>query len=308
MVEPRVAILMCTFYGERFLQEQLDSIAAQTHQNWVLWVSDDGSTDQTLALLRATQAQWGEDKLKIVEGPRLGFARNFLYLACHPDIEADYYAFSDQDDIWLSEKLSRAIGLLEHQKRELPSLYGSRTELINAHGKTIGISKLIPHDLRFHNALVQNVAGGNTMVFNHALRDIVRFAGPDMDIVSHDWWLYIVTTAMRGKVVFDQNPFIQYRQHKGNLVGSNTSISAKLNRLSQLFSGRFKGWIQRNHTCLLRINTKMSDDYANIEESLASLHRFSLLQRINCFKKIGVRRQSLGGTCALFLAVVFNQV
>jgi len=299
---------MCTYNGAHFLNEQLDSIAAQTHQNWVLWVSDDGSTDNTLDILKSTQALWGEDRLKIVEGPRLGFARNFLYLACHPAIVADYYAFSDQDDIWLTEKLSRAIGLLEPQNNVLPALYGSRTLLINAQGETIGISKLTPHDLSFQNALVQNIAGGNTMVFNHALRDVVQYGGSDLDIVSHDWWLYIVATALRGKIIFDQQPFIEYRQHKGNLVGANASISAKLNRLSQLFSGRFKGWIQRNQACLLRIETKLSTDFADIARKLATLHRLSLMQRLIHFKQIGVRRQSLGGTFALLAAVVLNQV
>ena len=99
--QPHVAILMCTLNGERFLKEQLDSFTTQTHQDWTLWVSDDGSTDQTLEILRATQAEWGADRLKIVEGPRKGFARNFLSLACRAEIEAEYFAFSDQDDVWL---------------------------------------------------------------------------------------------------------------------------------------------------------------------------------------------------------------
>lgn len=90
----------------------------------------------------------------------------FLSLACRAELQADYFAFSDQDDIWLPEKLSRAIGMLEKLPPNTPSLYGSRTQLINAQGEIIGISKLIPHELSFNNALVQNVAGGNTMVFN----------------------------------------------------------------------------------------------------------------------------------------------
>lgn len=306
--QTKVAILMCTFNGERFLKEQLDSFITQTHQNWTLWVSDDGSTDQTLEILRATQAEWGEHRLKIVEGPRKGFARNFLSLACRPEIEADYYAFSDQDDVWLPEKLSRAIGMLEKLPQNAPSLYGSRTQLINAEGKIVGISKLIPHDLSFHNALVQNVAGGNTMVFNQHLRDALQFAGADLDIVSHDWWLYLVATAIQSTVLFDQEPLIHYRQHKHNLVGANASLSAKLNRLSQLFSGRFKGWIQRNQACLKNIETKMSRDFAHTAYSLAALHQLNLFKRLSTFKQLGVRRQSRGGSCALLVAVMLNQV
>lgn len=306
--QPHVAILMCTFNGERFLKEQLDSLTTQIHQNWTLWVSDDGSTDQTLKILRTTQAAWGSDRLKIVEGPRKGFARNFLSLACRTEIEAEYFAFSDQDDIWLPEKLSRAIVMLEKLQQNAPSLYGSRTQLINAQGEIIGISKLIPHDLGFHNALVQNVAGGNTMVFNQHLRDALQFAGSDLDIVSHDWWLYLVTTAIQGTVIFDQEPLIHYRQHKHNLVGANASLSAKLNRLSQLFSGRFKNWIQRNHSCLTRIEPKMSSDSVHTAQTLANLHNLDTIQRVMQFKQIGLRRQSASGNLALLAAVVLNQV
>lgn len=305
---PQVAILMCTFNGERFLQEQLDSFSTQTHKDWTLWVSDDGSTDQTLEILRATQARWGENRLKILEGPRKGYARNFLSLVCRPEIQADYFAFSDQDDIWLPGKLSRAIGMLENLPNDKPRLYGSRTLLINTHGEIIGISKLSPRDLNFHNALVQNVAGGNTLVFNQQLRDVVQFAGPDLGIVSHDWWLYLVATAIEGDVLFDQKPFIHYRQHKHNLVGANASIPAKLKRLRQLFSGRFKGWIQSNHVCLKSIEIKMSSDLTRTAQSLAGLHHLNLIQRVSTFKKMSVRRQSVGGNCALLAAVVLNQV
>lgn len=306
--QTKVAILMCTFSGERFLKEQLDSFANQTHKDWTLWVSDDGSTDQTLEILRTTQAQWGEDRLKIVTGLSKGFARNFLSLACRAEIEADFFAFSDQDDIWLPKKLSRAIGLLEHLPQDKPALYGSRTHLINAQGEIIGISKLIPHDLSFHNALVQNVAGGNTMVFNQHLRDVLQFAGADLDLVSHDWWLYIVVTALKGNVLFDRQPFINYRQHKHNLVGANVNIAAKFNRFSKLFSGRFKGWVQSNHACIKHIEAKMSNDCVHKSNSLAALRHLSLIRRVSTFKQINVRRQSKFDTFALLAAVMFNKV
>ena len=96
---PLVAILMGTMNGARFLPEQLDSLAAQTHQNWVLIASDDGSTDDTLGILKAYQAKWPTGKLIIKEGPKQGFCVNFLSMACDPSIQADYYAFCDQDDV-----------------------------------------------------------------------------------------------------------------------------------------------------------------------------------------------------------------
>jgi glycosyltransferase involved in cell wall biosynthesis len=289
--QPFVAILMCTLNGALFLLEQLESIANQNHSNWVLWVSDDGSSDGTLEILRTTQQRWGAERLRIIEGPRKGFARNFLSLACHPEIEADYYAFSDQDDIWLPSKLTRALEKLTEQPNNTALLYGSRTSLIDETGKPIGISPLIPKRLDFSNALVQNVAGGNTMVFNHALAKTLRGAGAELDIVSHDWWLYIVATAIGGKVLFDQEPHILYRQHKGNLVGANLNLTSRFKRLQKLFSGRFAGWIQQNYNCIKNLEANMTIESIRRAERLASVHQVGLYNRIVYFFQSGVRRQ-----------------
>jgi glycosyltransferase involved in cell wall biosynthesis len=308
MVEPHIAILMCTFEGERFLAAQLASILAQTHQNWTLWVSDDGSSDQTLEILRATQELWGKERLKIISGPCKGFARNFLSLACRPEIKADYYAFSDQDDIWLPSKLARALEKLTVQPHNTALLYGSRTSLIDETGNPIGTSPLIPKRLDFSNALVQNVAGGNTMVFNHALVKTLRDVGPELDIVSHDWWLYIVATATCGKVLFDQEPHILYRQHKGNLVGSNVSLTSRFRRLQKLFSGRFAGWIQQNYRCIKKLEANITVESIRRAQLLATIHQVWLYKRIVYFFQSGVRRQSIAGNVALLAAVVLNQV
>lgn len=114
---PLVAILLCTYNGARFLAEQLESLEYQTHQNWVVIASDDGSTDLTLEILQQYQAKWPSGKLTIRGGPQKGFSQNFLSLACDPEIKANYYAFCDQDDVWLPEKLEIAVGnIIEKQE------------------------------------------------------------------------------------------------------------------------------------------------------------------------------------------------
>lgn len=306
--QPLVAILMCTFNGEQFLHEQLASISTQVHTNWVLWVSDDGSTDSTLDILQATQQSWGAERLIIAQGPRKGFARNFLSVACDPQIEADYYAFSDQDDVWLPSKLTRALEKLIEQPKNTALLYGSRTSLIDETDKSIGISPLIPKRLDFSNALVQNVAGGNTMVFNYVLVKTLRDAGAELDIVSHDWWLYIVATATGGKMLFDQEPHILYRQHKGNLVGSNLGLTSRFKRLQKLFSSRFAGWIQQNHHCIQKLEANMTIESFRRAQLLATIHQVWLYKRLVYFIQSGVRRQSMTGNIALLAAVVLNQV
>lgn len=180
--EALVAILMGTKNGGRFLAEQLDSLEAQTHNNWVLIASDDGSTDDTIKILRDCQAKWPVGRLIIKDGPKRGFCINFLSLACDPDIEADYYAFCDQDDVWLPNKLSVAIkhiraNELDAPNNSIPFLYCSRTIHVAENLRRNGRSPLFVFPPSFRNALVQSLAGGNTMVFNHQAKVLLEKGG-----------------------------------------------------------------------------------------------------------------------------------
>ena len=100
----------------------------------------------------------------------------------------------------------------------------------------------------FENALVQSLAGGNTMVFNCAAKRLLEKAG-SLDIVAHDWWTYKLTTAAGGFVVYDPEPSVEYRQHGQNLIGSNSSIFAKIQRIRMLLSNRFRDWNDNQHRC-----------------------------------------------------------
>src|SRR5579864_1212921 len=113
-----VAILLCTFNGARFLPQQLASLEAQDFSDWRLFASDDGSQDETLALLQDFQKKHGAAKVHIRQGPRRGFVANFLSLICDPAVQGACYAFSDQDDVWLPDKLSRARGFLMNARRD----------------------------------------------------------------------------------------------------------------------------------------------------------------------------------------------
>lgn len=103
---PEVAILLCTYHGQRYLPEQLASFEVQSHSNWKVWASDDGSEDGTHAILDAYSRKWPEGRLSICSGPSEGFAANFISLTCKDSIQADFYAYSDQDDIWNVNKLA----------------------------------------------------------------------------------------------------------------------------------------------------------------------------------------------------------
>ena len=152
--EAQVAILMCTRNGEAFLGQQLESIADQTHTNWRLFVSDDGSTDQTKEILKRF-AETHYQSTTIRNGPGKGVCVNFLSLATDPSIDADYFAFSDQDDVWHEDKLHRALTWLATISGDVPGLYCGRTELVSTDGRSYGLSPLFTRPPTFRNALVQ---------------------------------------------------------------------------------------------------------------------------------------------------------
>src|SRR5262249_25590709 len=182
--DARVAVLLCTMNGAAFLREQLDSFARQFHRNWALIVSDDGSHDQTRDIV-AQFAVGRPQQVVLRRGPEQGPCANFLSLATDSTIVADFFAFSDQDDVWHEDKLSRAVGWLATVPASTPALYLARTELIGADGRSRGFSTVFARPPGFRNALVQSIGGGNTMVFNRAARELLAVATRG-EVVMHD--------------------------------------------------------------------------------------------------------------------------
>src|SRR5262245_39076243 len=122
-----VAILLGTWNGAPYLERQLQSFVQQTYVNWRLYVSDDGSSDETLAIIDRFKATV-QQPVEVFEGPRSGFAANYLSLARNLAIQGDYFAFSDQDDIWYADRLERAVAWMAVHPDQKPTLYFSRTE------------------------------------------------------------------------------------------------------------------------------------------------------------------------------------
>lgn len=207
--------MLSTFEGERFLAPLLDSLLAQDVE---VLVRDDGSTDGTLELLRS-------HGLDAERGEHVGFVRSFGSLLARAD--ADYVAFCDQDDVWLPDKVSRAVARLEGVSG--PALYCGRLSVVDEHLEPLALSPLPRRGLSFANALVESQAAGCTIVLNRAARELV--AEFPAEAVSHDWWLYLVLSAL-GELVYDPQPAILFRKHSGQAfgigVGTIDSWRAKL--------------------------------------------------------------------------------
>ena len=301
-------ILMGTYNGQAFLAEQLLSIENQSHKNWRLVLSDDGSTDDTLVIAKAFQEKWGSDRLEIHQGPKQGFCKNFLSLACDPGIKEDFYAFADQDDVWMVDKLSIALAYFNSENNaDLPRVYCGRTQLVDEHLKVLGYSPLFALPLSFRNALVQSIAGGNTMVFNQGAKELLEKAG-FLDVVSHDWWVYQLIKGAGGVVFYDPEPTILYRQHNGSQVGRNDSFSAKINRLVYVLSGRFKTWNSINYAALLTVKHLLSKDNQNILHTYGKFRGAKFRDRVRLLEVCGLYRQTWQGTLSLWLATIMNKI
>lgn len=229
----KIQILMSTYNGSRYIRTQLDSIIAQNIVNKELLIRDDGSTDDTVAIIEEYQRKYSW--IRYYKEKNIGVQKSFFDLLKQADSNADYIAFADQDDEWLPDKLKRAVEILENRDHQIPLLYCSNKIITDENLQPIDVTVASPvKKTSFGNALVQNICTGCTAVINQSMVRMLQKNMPqDIDnIIMHDWWLYLTATCF-GEVCYDQNPYIRYRQH-----GSNTS-GAMLNR-KNLFCYRVK--------------------------------------------------------------------
>lgn len=306
-MHPKVAVLLGCYNGAQYIREQLDSIEAQEYTDWCLYASDDGSTDGTLNILREYQLRWGKDKLVVKKGPRQGFAMNFLTLASDPSIVADYYAFCDQDDVWLPQKLAVAVACLREKDSSIPQAYGGRTIYTDITLKEFGRSRKFALPLSFSNAIVQSIAGANTIVFNHAAKLIVQKVGP-VAVDSHDWWLYILVEGVGGQFHFDINPYILYRQHTQALVGGNTTIRGQLKRFLSLINGDYKKSNDRNIETLLKHSYLLTAQHAKTLKQFAKLRNSTLADRLGMLSRCSLYRQGWHGRISLIIAALLKKL
>lgn len=303
-----VGILLCTFNGAQYLNEQLLSIANQSYKNWHLYISDDGSTDRTLEILHAFRSRYNENRVVIFEGPKQGSAKNFLSLAYRVHQQCDFFAFCDQDDVWHKDKLSRAIKSLDSYKGSYPSLYCSSTTYINQSGDYLQESYIFKKAPSFKNSLVQSIAGGNTMVFNKVAAGLLAKTSPCNNLEAHDWWLYILTSGCGGYVYYDPESSVDYRQHSGALVGENRTLRAKYIRIKKLLDGRFRGWNDTNIEALKYFADQLTAENLTTLSWFHKMKFQSLWIRMYAFFCSGIKRQTFIGNVALFIGVLFKKI
>ena len=222
----KVCVLMSTYNGERYLKEQIDSILNQKNVDIKLLIRDDGSKDSTVSIIKEYQKKTDNIVELYPFKCNIGFAESFWELLLNAP-KADFYAFADQDDFWLDEKLSTAVEYLE--KKTIPCLYASNFWLVDENLKKIEQEPLFTMEaVRPENLIITNTrACGNTMVWNRKLQELVLLH-PEKEMITtyHDIRLEFMA-AMLGEFYIDLNRTILYRQHTNNVSGGSVTASKK---------------------------------------------------------------------------------
>lgn len=310
----QVHILLATYQGAAFLQQQLDSIARQSHTDWRLTISDDGSSDGTQAICERFAQAHSAHTIRLLDGPRRRSTANFFHLLASvtDDDPSEWFAFCDQDDVWLDDKLARAVAVLASALGEgrsaQPALYGARTRWVDEHLHPLGESPLPARPLGFGNALLQNVASGNTMVFNRPLLRLLQAYDPALAVV-HDWTAYQLATGAGGLFHFDPTPALLYRQHAGNLIGAQSRIRDRFQRLGLLWQGQYRHWGELTERGLGALADRLTpqarhqlDAFRRVRHGSSARHRLAALREGHLW------RQTLAGQLSLHLGAALGRL
>ena len=254
----RVQVLLSAYNGEKYIAQQIDSILRQKEVCVFLLVRDDGSVDATAKILAAYAA--AHSNIQIYMGENIGTQKSYFDLLLHADDAMDYYAFSDQDDIWHPYKLQRAVQMLDMQADIQTLLYAGNVVYASAGMEERKyVSRRLRRQPSFGNALVENICIGCTEVFNQHLLTLARTHPPQCEIL-HDWWLYM-TASCFGKVCFDKRASILYRQHGQNQIGMQDT--------------KWKRWKRRiqNVKKLRGMLTRQANDFAAAYSDMQVKHK-----------------------------------
>ncbi|HEL9634598.1 TPA: glycosyltransferase family 2 protein [Streptococcus suis] len=287
----KVNILMSTYNGQQFLAEQIRSIQEQTFSDWTLLIRDDGSSDQTKDLLQDFARK--DSRIRLIdfeECNNLGVIKSFHRLVQYE--KADYYFFSDQDDVWLPDKLEVSLQEAQSYPTDQPLMVYMDLTVVNQDLQVMTESMIRSQSHHANTELVQelteNTVTGGVAMINHALAEL--WSGTE-DILMHDWYLALLASAL-GKLVFIDKPGELYRQHADNVLGART------------LSKRFKKWIRPHilfkvYWDLIKNSQKqasflldkpLSPADRELVQAFVTIMDKPMLERYQTLKKYGLRK------------------
>ncbi|AEH52406.1 alpha-L-Rha alpha-1,3-L-rhamnosyltransferase [Weizmannia acidilactici] len=297
----KVQVLLSSYNGEKYIREQIDSILKQKDVVVYCLVRDDGSTDDTVQILKEYKKEY--PNFDYVEGENVGYKKSFQILLQMTG-NYDYYAFSDQDDIWMPRKLISAVKKISTESSDIPILYCSNCILVNKELTEIGIlhkKNILPNSK--YRALVQGFAHGCTMVMNKNSRNLMLRYTPKIEY-AHDYWIPILHLFL-GKILYDSNAYILYRQHENNVFGGRRSffkkIKASLNKykVSSFYSNLIKEILSGYYDMLSKNDQKL------LTETLDYKNSFYL--KLKLFFNKELRKSTIRGTLIIKLLILLSK-
>ena len=308
LTKKKVAVILGFYNGNKYVKEQIKSILDQTFNNIDIFIFDDQSKEKIeLNKFKINN----NNKIKIIKRKEnVGYAKNFLLGLKEAGSNYDFYAFSDQDDIWEKDKISRGIDALNSKASKFPKLYFSRTTYCNFDCSIeIGSSKIHKKKPTFANALLQNIAGGNTILMNKLARELVIKTVNTEKFISHDWWCYQIITGAGGKVIFDKNKTVKYRQHGDNLIGKNNGFQDIKTRIIEFAFGKVKKWSDVNLKNLIKYKYLLEKDNIEVLENFLKARRSkNFFRKLYYYFKSGVYRQSKKESLIFAIGLLFNMI
>ena len=301
----KVNILMSTYNGQQFLAEQIRSIQDQSYTDWTLFIRDDGSSDNTKEILKDFERQ--DSRIHLIDSDKsdnLGVIKSFHKLVNHD--RADYYFFSDQDDVWLPNKLELSLKEAQNYPADLPLMVYMDLKVVNQDLEIMTESMVKSQSHHANTELVQelteNTVTGGVAMINHALAEMWQETD---DILMHDWYLALLASAF-GNLVFIDQPGELYRQHSDNVLGART------------LSKRFKKWIrphilfavywdliknsQKQASHLLQM--PLSQSNRELIEAFVTIMDKPMLERFRILRKYGLKKNKAFHTLVFTTLIV----
>jgi glycosyltransferase involved in cell wall biosynthesis len=301
----KVQILMSSYNGEKYIGQQIESLLHQDHQNLEIFIRDDGSKDQTVSIIEEYSQKYSN--VTLLKDVNKGVIASFFELVLKADDQADYFAFCDQDDVWKPSKVSRAVNLLEKENKEIPLLYFSRLDLVDEQLQLLKQSPIPPSGIGIENALIQNVATGCTIFFNKSMLKLFQLHVPNKEKVTmHDSWFYLLGAAL-GKVIYDEQSHLLYRQHSSNTLGmaDNKFKSAMIRYKNFKKEGQNKPYTQQTEEFYRLYKDDLKTEQRKLIEDFL-WKRNTFLGRISYAASTPLYRQNLRDTIIFKLLYALN--
>lgn len=268
----RVNVLVSTYNGEKYITEQIDSILEQSYNNIYIYIRDDGSTDNTRTILREYEKY---DNVQILEGDNIGYGPSFLSLLAMTD-EGDYWAFCDQDDIWLPDKINLAVNWLKQQDASIPCLYHGSYYNTDENLENRVLVKQPDYKYDFVRAITECIHLGFSEVMNGTLRQLVLRGNPDY-LVTHDWWTELVAMKF-GRVYYDAAAMTLHRRLESSI--SVNSMAARFAWLKRAWSGNAE-----IHSCTLEFERVFGKDMKDRESKINRWFCYDKYDFVKAIKK-----------------------